>query len=102
MAGKKAMFLASSYRNVGTSQRHDVMGAIKSKRATIYFDPDLHRGLRLKAAATEQSISDLVDEAVRIVLGEDAEDLAALEARAAEPVVAFEAFVRELKAAGAL
>ncbi len=51
------------------------------KRATIYFDPDLHRALRLKAAETDQSVSDLVNRAVQLSLAEDVEDLAAFEAR---------------------
>ena len=74
----------------------------KSKRATIYFDPTLHKALRLKAAATEQSISDLVNDAVRSLLAEDAEDLAALDDRAEEPTVSFEDFVKDLKARGKL
>jgi hypothetical protein len=49
------------------------------KRATVYFDPDLHRALRLKAAETERSLSDLVNEAVKLSLAEDAEDLAAFD-----------------------
>ena len=51
------------------------------KRATIYFDADLHRALRLKAAETDQSVSDLVNLAVQLSLAEDVEDLAAFEAR---------------------
>jgi predicted transcriptional regulator len=78
------------------------MPATKSKRATVYFDPALHKALRLKAAATERSLSDVVDEAVRALLAEDAEDLAAIEERAAEPTVSFEAFVQELKRDGVL
>lgn len=78
------------------------MPATKSKRATVYFDPALHKALRLKAAATERSLSDVVDEAVRALLAEDAEDLAAIDARATEPTVSFEAFVQELKRDGAL
>ena len=74
----------------------------KSKRATIYFDPTLHKALRLKSAETEQSMSDLVNDAVRLLLTEDAEDLAALEARDEEPTVSFEDFVKDLKARGQL
>ena len=48
-----------------------------ARRATIYLDPDLHRALRVKAAETDKSISDLVNDAVRQNLAEDAEDLAA-------------------------
>lgn len=74
----------------------------KSKRATVYFQPDVHRALRQKAEATEQSVSDLVDEAVRALLAEDADDLAALRERAGEPTVALDAFVRGLGERGAL
>lgn len=42
-----------------------------NKRATVYFDPELHRALRMKAADTHRSISDLVNEAVRRALKED-------------------------------
>ena len=78
------------------------MPAAKSKRATVYFDPALHKALRLKAAATERSLSDVVEEAVRALLAEDADDLAALDDRAAEPTVSFESFIRKLRQSGAL
>jgi len=67
------------------------------KRATIYFDSDLHRALRLKAAETEQSVSELVNEAVKLSLAEDAEDLAAFEARASEPNLPFEEVLKDLR-----
>ncbi|MEW6387982.1 MAG: CopG family transcriptional regulator [Thermodesulfobacteriota bacterium] len=70
------------------------------KRATIYFDPDLHRALRLKAAETDQSISELVNLAVKFSLAEDAEDLAAFAERTQEPNLAFEDVLRELKQRG--
>ena len=73
-----------------------------AKRATIYFDESLHKALRLKAAETDQSISDLVNTAVRTTLREDAEDLAAFRERAKEPTVAFEDLVRDLKRRGKL
>ncbi len=72
------------------------------KRATIYFHPTLHRALRLKAAETDRSMSDLVNEAVKLSLAEDADDLAAFDERAAEPNLAFEDVVRELKDRGKL
>ena len=73
-----------------------------AKRATVYFDPDIHRALRLKAASSDSSMSDLVNEAVRLSLSEDAEDLAAIEARAKEPSMPFEEFVKDLKRRGKL
>lgn len=70
------------------------------KRATVYFDPVLHRALRLKAAETERSMSDLVNEAVQISLVEDAEDLAAFEDRVNEPSLPYEDVVKDLKRRG--
>jgi hypothetical protein len=74
----------------------------KTKRATIYFDPDLHKALRLKSVETSRSLSDLVNEAVRETLSEDAEDLAAFEERAGEPLISYEEMVKRLKRDGRL
>ena len=71
-----------------------------SKRATVYFDPALHRALRVKAAETERSVSDLVNEAVQLSLAEDAEDLAAFEDRVNEPSLPYESVVKDLKRRG--
>jgi hypothetical protein len=70
------------------------------KRATIYFDPDLHRALRLKAAAMDRSISELVNAAVKLSLVEDAEDLAAFAERTHEPNLPFEEVLKDLKQRG--
>lgn len=72
------------------------------KRSTVYFDPQLHAALRLKAAQTDRSLSDLVNEAVREALAEDQEDLAAFEERVSEPTMSYEAFLNDLKAHGKL
>jgi hypothetical protein len=72
------------------------------RRATIYLDEALHRALRLKAAETDRSISDLVNEAVRLNLAEDADDLAAYRARAKEPSLDFEKVVKDLRRRGKL
>jgi hypothetical protein len=74
----------------------------KSKRATVYFDPSLHKALRLKAAQTDRSVSDLVNSAVRETLTEDADDLAAFEERAEEPSLDFEGVLKDLKRRGKL
>jgi hypothetical protein len=73
-----------------------------AKRATVYFEPDLHRAVRLKAAHTHRSISAIVNDAVRLSLREDQEDLAAFEDRVAEPVMTYEALLKDLKAHGKL
>jgi hypothetical protein len=70
------------------------------KRATIYFDPDLHRALRVKAAETDQSLSELVNKAVQSSLAEDAADLAAFEERSIEPNLSFEDVLKDLKQRG--
>lgn len=70
------------------------------KRSTIYFEPAIHRALRLKAAETNQSISALVNEAVRANLAEDQEDLATFDERAAEPTMSYQALLDDLKAHG--
>lgn len=69
-----------------------------AKRSTIYFDPEVHRALRQKAADAGYSVSALVNEAVRLVLEEDRVDEAAFEERATEPSLDFERFVEDLKA----
>ena len=76
------------------------MTATSPKRATVYFDPALHRALRIKAAETDTSLSDLVNEAVRAALAEDAEDIEAFEVRESEPDYPFEAAVKEMKRRG--
>lgn len=73
-----------------------------AKRATVYFDAAVHKALRLKAAETEQSMSDLVNTAVRNTLAEDADDLAAFRDRVKEPVLAFEELLRDMKRRGKL
>lgn len=71
-------------------------------RATIYFEPELHRALRLKAALTHRSASEIVNEALKQALSEDHEDLAAFELREAEPTLSYEALLKDLKANGAI
>ena len=74
----------------------------KSMRTTIYFDPVLHRAIRLKAGLTHRSVSNLVNNAVRLALQEDQEDLAAFKARVTEPVMSHEALLKHLKMSGKL
>jgi hypothetical protein len=74
--------------------------AAQTKRATIYFDPALHKALRLKAVETNQSLSELVNDAVREVLVEDAEDLAAFDDRAKEPAIPYDEMVMRLRKDG--
>jgi hypothetical protein len=73
-----------------------------SKRSTIYFEPEIHHALRVKAASTHQSVSELVNQAVRLALREDAEDLSAFEERAEEATLSYEALLSDLRSHGKL
>ena len=80
----------------------DTSMSSSSKRSTVYFEPEVHQALRLKAALTHRSVSDLVNEAVRNVLQEDQEDLEAYETRISEPTITYEELLNDLKAHGKL
>jgi len=73
-----------------------------TKRATVYLDPALHKALRLQSVETSRSVSELINEAVRDELAEDARDLAIFDERANEPTVDFEDFVKGLKRDGSI
>lgn len=70
------------------------------KRSTVYFKPELHRALRLKALETQRSLSELVNDAVQAALAEDEEDLAAFAERAGERTLTYEELLQDLKAHG--
>jgi plasmid stability protein len=72
----------------------------QSKRTTVYLDPDLHKALRLKSATISRSVSELVNDAVREALAEDAEDIAAFEERVTEPVISYDEMIKRLKKNG--
>lgn len=76
------------------------MNDTAQKRATVYFDPYLHHALRLKAAETDRSISELVNDAVKAALFEDASDIEAFDVREKEPDYPFEDVVKDLKRRG--
>lgn len=73
---------------------------VSSKRSTVYFEPALHRALRVKAAHSQRSVSQIVNDAVRVALREDETDLAAFDARAREPLMSYEELLKDLKAHG--
>jgi hypothetical protein len=71
-----------------------------SKRSTIYFEPDIHYALRVKAAYTQRTLSEIVNDAVRLALQEDLEDIAAFDERSHEPAMTYEELLKDLKAHG--
>jgi len=68
-----------------------------SKRSTVYFDPAIHQALRIKAASSHLSVSELVDEALGMQLAEDQEDLSAFDARVREPEMSYESLIKDVK-----
>jgi hypothetical protein len=96
---KKGNTLAKASKNAGAKSE---VKKVPNKRVTIYIQPDLHRALRIKAADSEYAVSDLVNDAIRIALAEDAIDLEAIEARKDEPSYDFEEVVKALKRDGKL
>ena len=73
-----------------------------SKRSTVYFEPEIHQALRIKAATTHTSVSEVVNEAVRLALREDQEDLGVFEERANESTLSYEELLKDLKSHGKL
>lgn len=73
-----------------------------SKRSTVYFEADIHQALRVKAATTHQSVSEMVNEAVRVALHEDQEDLNAFNQRIEEPSITYAELLEDLKSHGKL
>ena len=71
-----------------------------SKRSTVYFEPSIHQALKMRAASTHTSLSELIDEAVRLLMSEDQEDIKALSDRANEPEISYEALLDDLKKHG--
>lgn len=78
------------------------MSTADAVRSTVYLDPELHQALRLKAAHSHRSMSDIVNDALRQALREDHEDLAAVRSRVREKPLDYEAFLAKLKADGTL
>jgi plasmid stability protein len=90
-----------------TAKRYDARLSVEvismaelAKRSTIYFEPSLHHALRIKAAHTHRSVSELVNDAVREALREDQEDLAAFDERRGETTISYEELLKDLKAHG--
>ena len=71
-----------------------------SKRSTVYFEPNIHHALKIRAASAHLSISELIDEAVRLLMREDQEDLAAVSDRMSETEISYEDLLNDLKSHG--
>jgi len=71
-----------------------------SKRSTIYLDPALHQALKIKSLETSRSMSEIINDAVKEAIAEDAEDLAVFDKRQDEPLISYENMVKRLKKDG--
>ena len=71
-------------------------------KATLYLEEPIHKALRMKAAETRQSMSELVNDALKVSLLEDLEDIEAWKERRGDEVISFEGFVSQLKKDGAI
>lgn len=72
------------------------------RRTTVYLEEGLYRAAKLKAALTSQTLSQLVNRALREALAEDEEDLRTFRQREKEPLLSYEELLAELKADGLL
>jgi len=70
------------------------------KRSTIYLDPKIHRALKIKSVNSSKTISELVNDAIKLSLAEDYEDLKAFDDRSNEPNLDFESVLEDLQASG--
>jgi len=74
----------------------------KNIRATVYLDPKLHRALKIKSAQIDRTMSELINDAIRLSLTEDYDDLLAIEERQNEPDVDFKDVLKDLRKSGKL
>jgi len=74
--------------------------ATTQKRATVYFEPEIHKALKIKSLETSKSVSELVNNAVKELFAEDAEDLAAIEQRADDKLISYAEIIKRLKKDG--
>jgi len=75
---------------------------LNTKRTTVYLNSALHKALRVKALETDHSMSDLIQEAIRLSLAEDANDFSAYDQRKDESGMAYEDMLRTLRENGRL
>ena len=74
--------------------------ATLTKRATIYFDPQIHKTLKMKSVEVSKSLSELINDIILKELIEDKEDLASFADRTSEPTITYETMLKELKVDG--
>lgn len=79
------------------------MGAVK--KATVYVNQDLHKAARIHAAESDQSLSDVINEALASYFADmqdDIEDLKEIKKRENEPRIPMAKVLAKLKADGVI
>ena len=71
------------------------MASKEKKRVTVCLDGDLHRAVKIKADLSSITISELISEAIRDSLREDAADISTLESVKNEPTTSLENVLKE-------
>ncbi len=71
-------------------------------RTTITLNDKIYKALRIRAAESNESISALVEDAVKEQVLEDVDDLHTVQEREHESSIDLKRFVKELKADGLL
>ena len=71
-----------------------------TKRATVYFDPDIHKTLKVRAAETSSSISEIINKLLKNEFLADQEDLKVYRERLSEPTISYEKLISDLKKNG--
>ena len=71
-------------------------------RTTITLNDKIYKALRIRAAESGETISAVVEDAVKEQVLEDLDDLQTVKKRENEPAIDFKTFVKELKADGLL
>lgn len=73
-----------------------------SMRTTITFNDTVFRALKMRSVEADESVSKLVEDAVKYQILEDIEDIEDANAREKEPVYSFDDLVTKFKAEGLL
>ena len=71
-------------------------------RTTITLNDKIYKALRIRAAESGESVSSVIEDAVKEQVLEDLEDLQTVKERENESAIDFHSFVKELKADGLL
>ena len=71
-------------------------------RTTITINDRLFRALKLRAAESNESISSIVEDAIKFQMLEDLEDIETAKKRENEPTHSFDELVAEFKSEGLL